>query len=316
MTKKIPLALPEERILDVKNRLFKKINELESINYIYVINKENELVGVFSIKEIFRQPEEKRVKELMQIQIVKARPYTDQEKIAILALKHNLKSIPIVDKNNKFLGIVTSDTILDILHSENLEDILYLAGIQKTDTISPLKYFKTPLKTSIKARLPWLVIGLAGGILAAQIIGFFEHALEVKLILAGFIPLITYMADAISTQTETLLVRNIAFNPKMNTQKFFLKEVKIVLFIAIICGSLVSLYSLIRFQSPFLGAVLGISLVSASLVAVFFGIVIPWLLNKLKKDPALGTGPLSTVFQDVVSVTIYFIVATFLLKFL
>jgi len=313
MINRVPFAFPEERILDVRNKLFKKIKEFETVNYIYVINKKKKLVGVFSIKEIFRKPEDAKVKEIMQTKIVKTHPYTDQERVAILALKHNLKSIPVVDKAGGFLGVVSSDTILDILHFENVEDILRFAGIQKFNTISPVKYFKTPIKIMITARVPWLVVGLFGGILAAQIIGFFEHSLEEKLILAAFIPLITYMADAISTQTETLFVRNIAFDPRMNIKKFLLKEIKIGVVIALISGSLAAGYSLLRFQSPYLGAVLGISLLSATFFAILVGTFIPWLINKFKKDPALGTGPLTTVLQDVLSVATYFIIATVLL---
>jgi len=314
MTEKVPFAFPEERILDVKNKLFRKIKEFETINYIYVIDGEKKLIGVFSIKEIFKRAEDTKIKEIMQTEIVKTHPFTDQERVAILALKHNLKSIPVVDKADRFLGVVSSDTILNILDSENVEDILRFAGIQKFDSISPRKYFKTPIKIMISARLPWLIVGLFGGILAAQIIGFFEHSLEEKIILAAFIPLITYMADAISTQTETLFVRNIAFDPQMNIKKFLSKEIKIGIFIALVSGSLVASYSLLRFQSPYLGVVLGISLFSATFFAILVGVFIPWLINKFKKDPALGTGPLTTVLQDVLSVATYFIIATVLLN--
>jgi len=315
MIKNVPLVSPEERILDVKNMLFEKMRELETINYVYVIDKNKKLIGVFSIKEIFRQPEEKKVKEIMEAEVVKVRPYTDQERVAILALKHNLKSIPVVNKENQFLGVVPSDIILDILHSENMEDFLRFAGIHKIEDFSPAKYFKTPIKTSVKARVPWLIIGLFGGVFAAQIIGFFKYTLEVKLILAAFIPLITYMAGAISTQTATLFVRNIAFDPKMNVKKYLFKELKTGFIIALICGSLISIYSLGRFHSPYLGIVLGTSLFLATLIAITIGTFIPWLLQKFKKDPALGTGPLATVLQDVTSVTVYLIIATFLLNF-
>ena len=313
MIENVPLAFPEERISDVKKMLFEKMKELETINYIYVIDKERKLVGVFSIKEVFRKPEGTKVREIMKTEIVKAHPYTDQERVVILALTHNLKSIPVVNKDNKFLGVVPSDIILDILHSEHVEDILRFTGIRSIKEYTAAKYFKIPIKASIGARLPWLIIGLLGGVLAAQIIGFFEKALEVKIILAAFIPLIVYMADAIGTQTETIFVRGIAIDPKMSTKKFLFRELEIGLVIALICGFLISIYSLIRFQSPYLGIVLGLSLFSATFFAILIGTFIPYLINKLKKDPALGTGPLTTVLQDVASVTTYFIIASLLL---
>lgn len=315
MIKNVPLASPKENILNVKNMLFQKMKELETINYIYVIDKNRKLAGVFSVKDIFRKAGEIKVKEVMETEIIKVKPHTDQERVAILALRHNLKAIPVVDKENCFLGIVPSDTILKVLHSENVEDLLRFAGIRKTNNYLPAKYFKTSVKASIKARIPWLIIGLLGGIFAAQIIGFFEHALEVKLILAAFIPLITYMAGAVSCQTATLFVRNISLDPKMSGKKFLFKEIKTGLGIALICGFLISIYSLVRFHSPYLGVVLGIALFSATIVSVIIGTFVPWLLERFKKDPALGTGPLATILQDIISIVIYFVTATLLLNF-
>ena len=179
--------------------------------------------------------------------------------------------------------------------------------------ISPEEYFKTPVRTLIKQRVPWLVLGLVGGIFAAQIIGFFEQTLETQLILAAFIPLITYMADAISTETETIFVRDIALNPKINVKKFLSKEIKIGFGVALICSILVAAYSFIRYGSPYLGLVLGISVSAAALIAIVIGTIVPWILYKFKEDPALATGPLTTILQDVLSVTIYFLAASWLL---
>ncbi len=179
--------------------------------------------------------------------------------------------------------------------------------------ISPEEYFKTPVRTLIKQRAPWLVLGLVGGILASQIIGFFEQTLEVKLILAAFIPLITYMADAISTETETIFVRDIALDSKLSVKKFLSKELKTGFGVALICSALIAIYSFIRYQTPYLGLVLGISISAATLIAIVVGTFVPWLINKLKEDPALATGPLTTILQDVASVTIYFLVASWLL---
>jgi len=173
MIKEVPLAFPEERIFDVKKMLFEKMKELETINYIYVVDKEKKLVGVFSIKEVFRKPEETKVREIMQTKIVRAHPYTDQEKVAILALTHNLKSIPVVDRDGRLLGVVPPDIILEILHSEHIEDILRLTGVQNS-VYFPARVMKVPAGILAKARIPWLIVGLFGGIFAAQIANFFE----------------------------------------------------------------------------------------------------------------------------------------------
>lgn len=306
-----PLAFPEQRILDVKKMLFEKMVELETINYIYVINKEKKLLGVFSIKEIFRRPEEAKVKEIMDRKLIKVRPYTDQERVAILALENNLKAVPVVDREDKFLGIVPSDIILDILHLENIEDFLRATGIH-----SPLqKILKGSPLFLAKVRLPWLIFGLVGGILAAQIIDFFETPLKAHFILAAFIPLMLYLAGAVGAQTETLFIRNLVLDTKLETKKYLFREIKISCLIALILGSLLFLLSIFLFNTPYyIALILGVSLFFAILAATLIGIFIPWFLTEIKKDPAIGTGPSATIIRDILSLTIYFVIALFLLK--
>lgn len=308
----VPLSYPEERIFNVKKMLFEKMKELETINYIHVVNKEKKLVGVFSIKEIFRRSERTKIKEIMQKEIIKVRPYTDQERVAILALKNNLKSIPVVDKEGKFLGVVPSDIILDILHSENVEDFLKAAGIH-----SPLrKISKGSFLFLAKIRIPWLIFGLLGGIFAARIIGFFEAPLKAHFILAAFIPLIVYVSGAVSVQTQTLFIRSLTLNSQLEIKKYLLREIKTGFLIALVLGGLLSLLSVFLFNSPyFIGIILGVSLFLSILTTILIGVFIPWALQKLKKDPAIGSGPFGTIICDVLSLIIYFLVASLMLNF-
>lgn len=311
MIKAVPTAYSEQRILDVKNMLFDKMKELETINYIYVINKKEELIGVFSVKEIFRSPEQTKVREIMEQNVIKVRPYTDQEKIAISALKNNLKSIPVVDKNNKFLGVVPSDIILDVLYSENVEDFLKLAGIN-----SPLqKISKGSSLYLFKIRIPWLVLGLLGGILGATLIIFFEAPLKENFILAGFIPLILYMSGAVGNQTEILLIRNMALDTKIDIYKYFFREIKVSFLISLILTFLLFSISMIFFSAPYdIAIILGSSLFISIFVAVSVGVFMPYIFSKFGKDPAVGSGPFSTISRDILSLVIYFLIATFLLR--
>lgn len=312
MIKAVPLTYPEKRILDVEKMLFKKMKDIETINYIYVINKEKKLLGVFSIKEIFRRSGEVKVKEVMRKEVVKVRPYTDQERVAILALRNNLKSIPVVDREDKFLGAVPSDIILDILHSENIEDFLKSTGIH-----SPFKkIFKGSPLFLAKIRIPWLILGLFGGIFAARIIDFFETPLKAHFILAAFIPLILYIASAVGAQTEILFIRNLVLDSRLEIKKYLLREIKTAFLMALVLGGLLFLISIFWFNSPYLiGIILGVSLFFTVLAAILIGIFVPWFLQRLKKDPAIGTGPFATIFRDVLSLVIYFLIAFFLLKF-
>jgi len=314
MIENVPLAFSKEKILDVKKRLFEKMEEFETINYIYVVNQDKKLLGVFSVKEVFRKPEENKVEEIMQTEVIKARPYTDQERIALLALKYNLKAIPVVDKEEHFLGVVTSDTILDILHSEHIEDILRSAGVHNS-VYFPSKVMKTPVGILAKARIPWLIIGLLGGILGAQIANFFETPLQTHFALVAFIPLMVYMADAVGTQTQTLIARNLALDLGFSFKKYLLKEIKVSLLIALILGIFLSIISILWYRLLFLGLILGISLFLTIITAIFIGSLIPYLLQKFKQDPAIGSGPFATIITDICSLGIYFSVATILLKF-
>jgi len=315
MTTQVPLARKEQRLEEIQAYLFEKMKGLESINYIYVVNKDKKLIGVFSIKEIFRKPKETKVANIMKTTLIKCRASTDQERVAILALKNNLKAIPVVDKEEKFLGVVTSDTILNILHQENVEDILLAGGISKLDSsIRALTTAKAG--TLVKVRLPWLLLGLLGGVFAAQIIGFFENTLKNQILLALFIPVIVYISDAVATQTETLIIRGIAIDPKLALKKYFLREIKIGTLLAIILGGILAMTAAIFWQEPSLGIILGLAMFFGVFLSVIVAMLVPLILQKFKKDPAFGSGPLATIITDVVSITVYFLIANLLLRIL
>lgn len=309
--KQIPLCRQNDTILDVKKMLFSGINDLETINYIYVIDSKKKLIGVFSIKEIFRRSEETLIKEIMEKDLVVIRPYADQEKVVILALKHNLKAVPAIGKKGEFLGVVPSDIILDILHSENVEDFLKMAGIN-----SPLqKILKGSAFYLFKVRIPWLVFGLFGGIIGASVITYFEGPLQTNFILASFIPLILYMSGAVGNQTEILLIRNMAIDSKISAWKYLARELKASFLIAIILTILLFSIAMIFFKAPYyIAAILGISLFIGIFVAVIVGVLMPWSLYKMGKDAAVGSGPFSTIFRDILSLVIYFSVAIYLLN--
>ena len=307
----VPVALSEDRILDVKNMLFEKMEELETINYIYVIDEEKRLVGAFSIKDIFLRPEETKVKDIMDKIVVKARPHTDQERVALLALKYNLKAVPVVDKENKFLGVVPSDTILDILYKEDIEDILRIAGIHPSR-----KVIRGPVGLLTRARLPWLFLGLLGGLLAAQVVSVFENSLSDKIFLVFFIPLILYMGAAVGTQTQTLFIRSLALDAGLPFKKYILREIKIGFLLSVVLAIFLSIISYFWKGLPSIGLILGISLFLTVNAAIFIGLFIPWILYKFKKDPALGAGPFGTIITDITSLVIYFSVSSFLLRFL
>lgn len=311
MVKNVPLALPEQTISDVQKMLFEKAREFETLNYIYVVDQNGKLVGIFSLKDVFQKPKESKIKDLMIKDIIKVFPRTDQERVAILSLKHNLKAIPIADKENVFLGVVPSDVILEILHSENAEDILRFAGVSKYNTFADKIFSASPFVLT-RLRLPWLILGLFGGFLAAKIVNLFEAPLRDHFILAAFIPLIVYMADAVGTQTETLFIRSLVY--RLDIKNYFLKEIKVSFAIALILGSLLGLISYLWFGLSYIGIILGISLFLTVLGAFALGLLVPYFFQKMKKDPAIVSGPVGTIIRDILSLILYFSIAFLLLK--
>ncbi|MEX0918966.1 MAG: magnesium transporter [Candidatus Paceibacterota bacterium] len=315
MAVSVPLATAGMTIAEIESFLLKQIREFETINYIYIVNHERKLRGVISIKELYRLSKSESVGTGRTTNLVSVRPHTDQERIVWLAIKHNLKSIPVVDNNHRLLGVVTSDTILNILNQETIEDALHSAGIHPFSdparellTISPVRYFNK--------RLPWLVAGLGGGVLAAWVISWFEKTLTEMIVLAAFIPAIVYLADAVGAQSQTVFVRSLALTDKLNFKKYLQREMIVAGLLALVLSSGGGLFTGWWWQSPTLGLILFLSFFLTIILAAFTGVVMPWIFVRLKTDPAISAGPLATIIRDIISVIIYFSLATFLLNLL
>ena len=308
----VPIVNPDNLIRTVEKYLLKNVKNLESINYVYVVSKNGILEGVISIKEIFRQPKNKKVSEVMTKNLIAAHQHTDQERVAHLALKNNIKSVPIINKDKKFLGAVLSDTILNIINREFQEDIARLAGVDHSgltiDNISTMSLF-----SSLKHRLPWLIIGLLGGLLAAQVIGLFENTLTENIILAAFIPLIVYMSSAVSTQVGFFIIRDLVISPKINIFLYTLRQLKVIIFIGLIISILVFGITYIFYDEQLIALVLGLAMFLAILSSIITGLFIPYAFSRLRFDPANASGPIATIIQDLMSVLIYLSVANFLL---
>ncbi len=312
MIDRIPIVNIRASVGEVEDQIEKKIREYETINYVYVVDDKARLAGVISIKEIFRAPKQTKIKEIMDKDLVTVHPHTHQETVALLAIHHNLKAIPVVDKEQKLLGAVPSDTILNILHSEHIEDALHAAGIHK---------FKDPAVDIIKAdafthfqkRLPWLVLGLLGGILAAFVVGFFEKALEAQLFLAAFIPTVVYISDAVGTQTQTIFIRSLALQQKLDLKKYLFRELKVAFLLAIFLGIIGAGISFFWLKLSMMGAILGFSIFATTIMASGIAMFLPWIFSKTNQDPAVASGPFATIIRDILSILIYFSIATFMI---
>lgn len=313
LTSKVPVVLPTDTLSQVNAYISGQIKDLETINYIYVVDKSKKLIGVFPLKDLYRLPATTAVQKIYKRPpLVSVLPTTDQEEAAYKALQHNLKAVPVVDKNNTFLGVIPSDAILTILHRELREDILQLAGIHRGHLVID-NVLEIPAGQAIKHRLPWLLLGLLGGLFAAGIIGNFQETIERNLILAAFIPLVVYLADAVENQLEAFVIRDFALTRQVDFIRYFSRQFPIVLLMALILGLSLTVLSFFLYTRLDLAIVLGVAVIAAVSSALFTGLVIPFFFRKIKFDPANASGPIATIIQDILSVSVYFLIASWLL---
>lgn len=306
METNIPAVLPVTTVGDVRDLLSSK--KFDTVNYIYIVDKNGILKGVFPVKDVFLASTDTPVSEIMNPDPVSVSIYANKEHIAFTALKHNIKAIPVVDVEDKLLGVVASDTILQVLNDENIEDLLHSAGIALSDR-SIFDSKGASVKLHVKKRLPWLVVGLFGGLVAALIISFFEEAIRAQIVLVAFIPAIVYIADAAGNQTQILFIRTLALERHLDFKKYAIKELRVVSILAVFLGLGFALAGFLWAHSVQVAIIVGTSVFMTVLVAMIVALGLPLALQKRNFDPAIASGPFATVLRDITNLLIYFSIA-------
>lgn len=300
----------------IEEMLSHQTNKFDSIDYIYVVDDENILEGVISIKKVFStQDNETKVENIMKKDLVKVTPPTGQDRIVYLALSHGLKALPVVDEEDHLLGIVPYDEILKTFNQEVKKDIFRFGGLFHRVGEEYTSITSSAL-VMMKSRLPWLIVGVLGGTAAASVVTSFEELLSKFLVLAAFIPVLVYMSDAVGTQSEALIIRSVALDPDLPLGGYIIREFKVAAMLAVICGFLISVVAIIGWGTYFLGAVVGISMLISIIAAVCISTFLPLVFRRFNYDPAVATGPLATIISDITTLGIYFSVAILLLDFL
>ena len=287
--------------------------DAEMVFYLYITDDNDSLVGVASLRALATTPSNALLKDIMARRVHSVRPETDQEDVAQIVAQYNYLAVPVVDSDNRLLGIVTVDDIVDVIREEATEDFFRMAGAGKDREIL--------LKSSwenAKVRLPWLFASWVGGVVAASVIGTYEHMLESTIALAAFIPVIIGMGGNIGTQSSTIIVRGMATGRiEVGSELLVLiKELKVGLILGALYGVLLGVFANLKFigTDPMLGLVVGLSIASSMLIAVTVGSFTPLILRKLEIDPAVAAGPFVTTSIDILGVLLYFVIAGILLK--
>ena len=291
-----------------------KYLDVEMPFYIYVVDSYGKLVGVSSLRQLVVVHPEKPLKEFMATDIVSVKPYTDREEVARLVSRYDYLAIPVVDDDNRIVGIVTVDDVIDILHEAATEDMLKMAGVGE-EYIETTTVFR-----GTRIRLPWLFASFLGGVAAFFIIGGFEQDLAKVTSLAAFIPVIMGMGGNIGTQSSTIVVRGIATG-RINIGDFgkvVSKELAVGFILGIVYGLFIGIIARLTFVSEVyslsLAFAVGLAILSSMSIAALVGSMVPLIFERLNIDPAVATGPFVTTAIDIVSVYCYFMIASQLLQ--
>ncbi len=284
-----------------------------SVDYLYLVDRARRLRGVCTISDVLCAAPNTPMTSLARTRgLVSIPPAMTQEQAALLAVEKNVKALPVVDADGIFLGVFANDAVLTTLHREAREDALRLAGIHPRALLVD-NVLTIPLRRALEHRLPWLLLGLLGGVIAARVIRSFERTLAENLVLAAFIPLIVYMSDAVGTQMEAFVVRDLSLRARLQFGRYFLRQLTIVCVTALAFSALLFLAVLLLYADGTLALALALALAFAVLSSVCTGLLIPYGFSKLQLDPANASGPIATILQDLLSVVIYFAIAEALL---
>ena len=269
--------------------------DVEMVFYLYVVDERRHLVGVVSLRRLLLVSPETPLKRIMTADIISARVDMDQEEVARQVAAYNLLAIPVVDAENKLVGIITVDDVIDVIKDEATEDIYRLAGVAGDERAF------TPATESLRKRLPWLGINLLTAFLAAAVVGLFEGTIDLFPVLAVFMPIVAGMGGNAGTQTLTVIVRGIALGELAwsNSRKALLKEALVGLGNGVVLGAVAAGVVWMVRGNPTLGLVLGLAMIINMFVAAAAGTLVPLGLRAANVDPALASSVFITTMTDM-----------------
>jgi magnesium transporter len=286
--------------------------DVEVVFYVYVIDVRRHLVGVVSLRRLLLVSPSTPLKRIMTTDIISVRADMDQEEVARQVASYNLLAIPVVDEENKLVGVITVDDVIDVIKDEATEDVYRLAGVTGDDRV-----FTRPIE-SLRKRLPWLIINLGTAFLAASVVAVFQNTISIVTALAVFMPVVAGMGGNAATQTLTVIVRGIALGELTwsNSRKALLKETLVGLGNGLACGLVGGLVVFLFKGDIWLGAILAMAMVINMFIAATAGTLIPLALRAMKIDPALASSVFITTLTDVFGFFSFLGLGTLFIKYL
>ena len=297
-------ARPGERAGEILARL--AAEKPASLELVLVTDAHGRLLGAIPFERIVTLHAEEPIDAVLDRDFPRVRPNTDQEHAASLALHHGVDALPVVDAEGCVLGVMPAQAIMQVLRREHVEDLHVLSGIHREESQARHAIEDPPMRR-VRHRLPWLLAGLAGAAVATMAMAGFESTLSAHIAVAFFVPGIVYLADAIGTQSEAVAVRGLSLT-RSGIAHLLAGELRTGMAIGASLGLISFLPIWVAFGDVRLAAAVATAIFAAGTMAAALGLLLPWWLARLGRDPAMGSGPIATVIQDILSLLVYFAV--------
>lgn len=308
------LAVQEEANLETIITQFRQVvevEEIDDIHFIYVINKESKLTGYLPLRKLILEKAERQAKDVMLPPVVSILPTLDQEQVVNIFRTHDLITVPVTNEKGILLGRITIDDVVDVLDDEVSEDVFQMVGLTKDEHLS------NDLLTSMRNRIPWMILNLFTSIMSASIIGMFNATLEKLVMLAMFMPMVAALGGATANQMVALIVRGLAMGELhwSSVRWILIREISSVLVGGILIGILAGGFAFHLYSSFSLSIIIAAALLLNLLFAILVGTGVPLFLKSLKFDPAMGSSVVVAAFTDMMGFFIFLSLANqFLLR--
>lgn len=303
-TRAVPIAAPGDTAGVLRASLSGRT--FESAAHVAVCDEASRYVGLLRVESLLAAPTHARVSELMDASPPVVAPGVDQEVAAWRAAQRGESALAVVDGERRFLGLIPPHALIAVLVAEHEEDLHRLGGFALSAGLAR-SASDEPVRMRFRHRLPWLLVGLAGALAAADVVASFEATLAANVALAFFLPGIVYLADAVGTQTETLVVRALSLGVPLG--RMALREALTGLAIGTALAAIAFPLLWLRWGDPSLAGVVAGSMLAACSTATLAAMTLPWILQRVGFDPAVGSGPVATVIQDLLSIVLFFWIA-------
>jgi magnesium transporter len=312
MTKELISISSAQTVANVLDKLRDEAPDAEIIYYLYVVDADSVLVGVVSLRDLIIAQPDVFIEEVMRSRPVSVSENMDQEEVGKMIKKYDFLAVPVTSQDGRLLGIVTVDDVMDILEEETTEDFGEISATKGATDIN-LSAF-----TAARKRSPWIIALMFFGLITGGVIGRFEDTLESVVLLAAFIPMIMDSGGNVGTQSLAVSVRGLALGT-IETGSFLRmvrREFTTGALIGLICMVLIAALVTVFYGHWMLGIIVGVSILCTLSISAVVGSVIPLIINKLRFDPAIASGPFITTVNDIIGLLIYFYIATYLIEFL